>query len=574
MLSLLSLLVTFHPVQAQATHCWAVTYSDNGTGTWSYVSPSQTPPAQNGKWTPGSNGCSFGGSDTRNGSIQGTVTLTWVPAAGQTMQSDPSPSTVSIIEYASAYENSLLGTDPNTQGPAGSASDGLGDTSVVYGDGYVSSGYHVLPSQNGSSGSILLSGVTLNAQNPLFSVTSGYPPYTRWPGGQTAVSLSVILPPPLQAHSTVDTANWDELKPRFFSGTNCKVTGTATAYSAPPGNASYPNGGSYVQQASLSIGGKVVKQYYDSSMYGPFTADTILGTNQASVPLSVFFDSTHFADGSNIPAQMTVTDSGGLTYTVNLSGPACNNLVAVANQTSSAVDPATGENVAINAANGQAKGQKGDPNFQPYPGVMTQSSPNNIGAIGIFYHHKSALINDIAASGYTVFFAATHADPGYLGDCYSVSGTDAQGNPNPAYDPGAYLNDTDIQGAITTRTTALSAPYLFVFLHGCDSGGSTSLPSDFGIATISSSDDRAYVGYGAAIIVNQENTNFAVKTWYYLMQGLTVDKATGQASFDFPIQAYSSTGNGGTTGPAVYGDSNMTLHGKVYNWTSGPVWYR
>ena len=189
--SLLILLVSLMPAQAQTpSHSWQVTYSN--TGTWSYTSPSATPPDQSGPWPVGASGYSLGGSDTRNGNIQGTVTatLTWVPASGKTMQSDPPPSSVAVIQYGNAYEASLLGTDPNTHGPAGSASDGLGDTPVVSsnGNGYVSSGYHGLPSQSGSSGNIVLSGVTLSAVNPPFSVTSGYPPYTRWPGGQTSVS--------------------------------------------------------------------------------------------------------------------------------------------------------------------------------------------------------------------------------------------------------------------------------------------------------------------------------------------------------------------------------------------------
>ena len=70
---------------SSSTGSWQV--SDSNNGTWSDTSPSYTPPDGSGPWTAGSNGCSFGGSDDRNGNIQGTVTttLTWVPAAGQTM---------------------------------------------------------------------------------------------------------------------------------------------------------------------------------------------------------------------------------------------------------------------------------------------------------------------------------------------------------------------------------------------------------------------------------------------------------------------------------------------------------
>ena len=171
-----------------------------------------------------------------------------------------------------------------------------------------------------------------------------------------------------------------------------------------------------------------------------------------------------------------------------------------------------------------------------------------------------------------MLFATTHADPGYLGDCYSVSSTDSQGNPNPAYDPGAYLNDTDIWGAIITRTAALSAPYLFAYLYGCNGASNPStIAADFGFPQ-SSSDDRAFLGYAAAVAVTQENTNFAVQTWQYLMQGQTVDTATRQAAVDFHIQPWPNLNFYTTT--VVWGDLNMTLHGKVYNWVSGPTWYR
>lgn len=562
------LLVSLTPAQAQTpSHSWAVTYTNNGT--WSDTDPTQTPPAQSGLWPVGSNGDSLSGSNTRNGSLQGTViaTLTWVPAAGQTMQSDPPPNPVSVIEYASAYEQSLLGTDPNTHGPAGSASDGLGDTPVVTGNGYTSSGYHALPPQDGSSGSIVLPGVPLSASNPPFSVTSGYPPYTRWPGGQTAVGLTVILPPPLQAHSTVDTANWNATRPRFFSGTDCSASGTAVAYSAPPGNASYPTGGTYVMQASLSISDTAVKLYYDTSFIGPISPDAATGTNQGSVPLSVFFDSTHFPDASTITARMNVTDSGGLSYMVPVSGPACNKLLGVANLTNSWIDYQTGENVALNATNGAVRGTSTQLNYQPYLGIVSQTVPSNIsiGASTIGTHHKDLLITDIATSGYSVFFSATHADPGYLGDCYSLADSNI----------AAYLNDKDIQGAIATRTAALSAPYLFVFLHGCDSGGNTGLADDFGVT---SQTDTGFVGFGAAISVSQHNTDFTVDAWQYLMQGKKLLDVLSAAAGDYPVQAYinpaTSPQNSGTTIPVPRGDNNTTLYGKVYNWVSGPTWYR
>ncbi len=521
-----------------------------------------------------------GGTDTNgNNPSSGSVTCSGEIKTAYTWQNAnmPPPQCVIVVEHCIAqWHGSAFGGATLT----GGCTNPLGGSSVpdMPGPGATWE-YTKYTAQNATAQNGFLAAVSASCSPEADTEAAGFAGAYSAANGTASVgyTATIIIPPPLQAHSTVDTngtvgANsnythpWDPYHPRFFSGTNCSVVGTATAYSSPPGYASYPAGGRYVKQAMLSIGGTPVKYYYDTAFYGPYQPGAILGQNQSSVPLSVFFDSTHFADGSAISAQMTVTDSGGLTYTVNLSGPACNNLVAVANQTSSAVDPTTGENVAINAANGQAKGQKGDPNFQPYPGVMTQSSPNNIGAVGIFYHHKGDLINDIAASGYTVFFAVTHAAPGALGDCYSVSGTD------PAYDPGAYLHDADIQGAIATRTTALSAPYLFAYLYGCNGASDpTTIAADFGFSQ-TSSDDRAFLGYAADIAVTQQNTNFAVQVWHDLMQGQTLDAARTEAASDYHIQPWPYLNSNTTT--VIWGDPNMTLHGKVYNWTSGPTWYR
>jgi len=542
--SLLALSLLLAPPAARAgTYAFSGYTLTSGSGNTVTYTPNNYPTAADS----GSAFTHYGGSAPETFSVVAndkiTAAFTWQPTNGDST-ADPPPSSAIIQQTSSvSWSGGVTGNPPP---PTGACATGLPASVSTYTTGTLSKSgggtYYFVQSQPGSSFTV---DCTPTASS---SGSSGSPGSGSHGDVRINYSVSAILPPPLQAHSTVDSANWNAMRPRFFSGTNCSVSGTATAYSAPPG------GSSYVTSAQLQIGSTTVKQYTDT------------GTHQASVPLSVVFDSTHFADNTPISIQMTVTDSGGLTYTVSLSGPACNNLVAVANRTSSAVDPATGENVAINAVNGSAKGVKSDANFQPYPGVMTQSSPNNISATGVFDHHKSALINDIATSGYTVFFATTHADPGYLGDCYSVSSSD------PNYDPGAYLNDTDIRGAIRTRTTALSAPYLFAYLYGCNGASDpTTIAADFGFSQ-TSSDDRAFLGYAAPVAVTQQNTNFAVQVWHYLMQGQTVNYAADQATYAFKIQPWPDHNSYTTT--VIWGDPNMTLHGKVYNWVSGPTWYR
>lgn len=74
------------------------------------------------------------------------------------------------------------------------------------------------------------------------------------------------------------------------------------------------------------IGGTVVKSYYDTSISGPYPANTVLGTNQASANLTVNFDSTYFPDVNPISIQMTAQDSGGAAdnYTTSIQAGAYN----------------------------------------------------------------------------------------------------------------------------------------------------------------------------------------------------------------------------------------------------------
>jgi hypothetical protein len=374
--------------------------------------------------------------------------------------------------------------------------------------------------------------------------------YADASGGASIPPVSVSF----GAHSTVDTSApgnpWDPAHPRFFSGTNCSASATAPAISG------------YVSHAQLQVGGTDVKDYYDTSDAGHPAAgpNVILGTNQTSASLSVHFDSTYFPNGSPIPIQLTVTDTNGKTYNGQISGPACNNLLALANQTSSWVDynASPPVNVAEEAMDGTT----------PIAGVVQQSGPNNIAGVGKDSDHKADIITDIAGNSWTAFFAATHSEQGELGDCYSTPTSDLA---------TTYLFDADIQGAIAIRTTALYPPYLFAHIHGCNGGGSSALANDFGIAS-ASSDDRACVAYDATIVVNQQNTNFALLMWQLLLSGEKVSDAVKDALATYKVQVWQDFNippdNQHVTIPKIYGDSTMTLHNKVYSWVSGPTWYR
>jgi len=182
-------------------HYWKITYSSKGTTP--YAIPNNpilsdfTPYSY--PWNPTDSGGSTSDSTHINGNV--TATLTWVPAAGKTLQSDPPSKMVSIEESRSAVESPATW---NGQGPApspvGSADDGLGDTPVPWCSGYKSSGTHRVR-KDGSSGTITLGPFTLTATNPVstwwFAPANPYALFPcDWIGGLCGVSFGVEVVPP------------------------------------------------------------------------------------------------------------------------------------------------------------------------------------------------------------------------------------------------------------------------------------------------------------------------------------------------------------------------------------------
>jgi hypothetical protein len=194
LVSFLSLLSTCLPTQAQTTHAWNVTCTNNGT--FSYADRDQPTTGQSTPhtpiWPPTSNGEGGGSSTEINGNSQGkvTATLTWTPATGKTLLTDPPPSPVTIIEYGHAWESSI-----SAPGPAGSADDGLGDMEIPASSGFVSQGFHALPPQDGSSGTITVVSPLLKAINPVSTwvPVPNYPGYHYWDwtGGECTASFTV-----------------------------------------------------------------------------------------------------------------------------------------------------------------------------------------------------------------------------------------------------------------------------------------------------------------------------------------------------------------------------------------------
>ena len=150
--------------QQPGGHAWTVTSTQEGT--WSDVLVNKPEPdkPESGTWPVGpfvgGGGYRLGGTNIRNSAADGTVTsaLTWTPAAGKTLLTDPAPDPLFVLEYGYARWASVWGNSPSppTQADAVGASvaDGFGDL-PVFAPGNttaISSGYR-LEQRGFSSGS-------------------------------------------------------------------------------------------------------------------------------------------------------------------------------------------------------------------------------------------------------------------------------------------------------------------------------------------------------------------------------------------------------------------------------------
>ncbi len=183
-------------------HYWKITYSSSGHVNYATLDgfPGFTTPHSR-PWDSTSSAAGFQDDTFINGDVLCTVTatLTWVPAAGKSPQSDPPSKMVSIEEYGNAEESpgnwNCFGPAPV---PAGSASDGLGDAPVAWNSGYISTGTHRVR-KDGTSGTITLGPFTLTAACPasIYTISSGEGPLAwDWTGGCCAAGFSVAVDPP------------------------------------------------------------------------------------------------------------------------------------------------------------------------------------------------------------------------------------------------------------------------------------------------------------------------------------------------------------------------------------------
>lgn len=470
---------------------------------------------------------------------------------------DPPSEPVSILETAAAEEEpgGWHGSGPDPS-PSGAVNNGCNDPVVVDARGYQCTGAHLLQ-RDGSSGTIVLDAVTLSASNPTSTWTGSGPDWDGsgaegpYPGSAT-VNLNVqLIAASLQAHSTIDTSApgnpWDPTHPRFFSGTNCSATGVAVATSG------------YVSHAELLVGGTDVKDYYDTSFVGPIQQGATTGTNQPSVPLTVHFDSTYFADGGNIPIQMLVTDTAGNKYDANVKANAYNKGYVGYEPTRTSYGQAIAANVDQVLAQSNIKNNDSTTS-DTRDAVLAAVTTNT----DFFTYNYGQHYPD---SNNHLFFeppAGVGNSNGVLYGSQSLDPTSTAQNPR-----------NDIAEAVAAKGVN-PHPYNFIYLDICNGGYNSEFADGFGVSA-SGNTDRAFLGWNGWVEDSEVNQNWTALLYAYLQSGQTLSAALMNADQIVggpPQDNNTNSPNHGLACPhPVFGDSAMTLHGTVYQGAAGS-WYR
>ena len=240
------------------------------------------------------------------------------------------------------YGTPTYGNPPLRSGlsAAASASDGLGDSvsppapavtptqPAAFSSQTLETPFlvHPVPSGNGAAAVSVTGSTSTNVSNAVGF--GAYGPYPGAPGsggyyqvttGATSAGASSYVTARTQAvtaltaDSTLESADWQTRKPRFFSGTNCTVTGSLTL--PPPFT---------ILHAQLSVNSVVVQEYDDKALT-PLSADPravyTVGVNQASVSLPTTFDATVYPEGYALPLKLKVWNSKGVPFVFDLSAP-------------------------------------------------------------------------------------------------------------------------------------------------------------------------------------------------------------------------------------------------------------
>jgi len=438
-------------------------------------------------------------------SISATMTITWVPDPN--LPNEPVPDTVNVVEQSEAKGN----------GDSEAADDGLGDA-AVNGD---SKGTHVmqLALNNGTASwnrSFSASGSQTITNPP-------QPTYAR-AGAYLMSYTAATIAPTINGHSTVDTADWDAVHPSFFSGTNCTASASASAVTG------------YVTDMQLLVGGNLVEEYLD-------TPDHPQNPHQSSVALKVVFDSTHFGDAAVEPIKAVVTDSGGNTYSGQITGKIYNKAYIL-----------------------------GNPSYQGwltcvqdiaplFPGTISKTTVTTAQDGG-----KQTILGNLPT--YTILYAGSHGSVNtdiYLGDLTTTF--------DGAWTPDVTLSTTDVSNAVAGKNG--QPAYDFAQFDACYDGAGNAMGSALGLDNGFA--DQAYVSWDSVLNIDDTLATWDQKLWEDLAAGWTLsaarfdaDKIGSPNSYDIATKTVIAHG----AVYSAYGDSNNAIvMGAAYG--AGPgVWYR
>lgn len=321
--------------------------------------------------------------------------------------------------------------------------------------------------------------------------------------------------------------------PDYFSGTNCRATGTAMIEPTAPN-------GTYLGRAQLEIGGNVVQ-------------DVAANANSTYIQLSVIFDSTHFPSGS-LPITVNAWYKGD-------------------EQNAAPDDTFTANGTVINNAYVLANTQYTNSGGAVWGNVANDASLSNYATGASISADRPTLLSHLP--GTQAFYIYSHGNTGVFDDCLG-----------PPVDPyslhGVFSQYVSAEVAAKNRFT--QPPFNFVHIDGCQTSGTVNgtqvtendgLANSFGIN--GGSVDQAFVGWETEVEDSPKTVQWTTTLWDNLEAGNTVRKALDTANaLPNPPQYNPDPNNpliGANAIPVSVGDQNTTLHGCVYGGVA-PAWYR
>ena len=217
-------------------------------------------------WSSIGNSVGTGGQYACQAVVSGTVTatLTWVPATGKTLATDPPSEPVPLLQTSYAAYSGGVGSGGTNTG--GNASDGLGDPCL----NNKSQGKHLIQ-RDGSSGTITLDPVSLSASTA---------PYTPPPYGPNYAQAGAQYTVAVDSRAVTISSSID---PTYYKVpvSNARAQNSRVASGALNGDTLIPAPGStaaitYIANVSGSWGSNSQGQW--SNVFNPFGAGFTFGT--------------------------------------------------------------------------------------------------------------------------------------------------------------------------------------------------------------------------------------------------------------------------------------------------------